>query len=132
MVQFVIGFLAGAVIGAAVALLVSYLRWRVGVRQLRESFAALAAEALDANAQRLGAQVGSQLETKKELIDQSVKAVNERLERVRQYLAAVEAERKEDFGKLSGSVASASTTRSSRTRPPSRAGLTSPSACPTA
>ncbi|MFW6133568.1 MAG: DNA recombination protein RmuC [Planctomycetota bacterium] len=110
MVWFVIGFLAGAVIGAGVALFAAVVRGRAAQRQMRETFSALAGEALDANAKRLGEATAAQLDGKKQLIDQSVKAANERLEQVRQLLQRVETERKQDFGKLSQSVASLSTT----------------------
>ncbi|MBS3734204.1 MAG: DNA recombination protein RmuC [Phycisphaerae bacterium] len=110
MVWFVVGFLAGAVIGAGVALVAANARGRAAQRQMRETFAALAGEALDANAKRLGEATAAQLDGKKQLIDQSIKAANDRLEQVRRFLQRIEAERKQDFGKLSQSVASLSTT----------------------
>ena len=110
MMQFVIGFVVGTTIGAAVALVAGYLRGRTAQAQLREAFAALAGEALDANSRRLGEMTAQTLDSKKELIDKSVTAVNERLEQVRQFLQRIEGERKQDFGQLSTSVASLSTT----------------------
>ncbi|MCD6303899.1 MAG: DNA recombination protein RmuC [Planctomycetes bacterium] len=117
MVEFVIGFLLGAVIGAGVALVVVLIGRRAAARQadaavarMRETFAALAGEALDANSARLARQAAETLEGKKALIDQSVRAVAERLEQVRSLLQQVEAERKQDFGRLSGSVASLAVT----------------------
>jgi DNA recombination protein RmuC len=107
---FIIGFLLGAVLGAGLAVAVSVVRGRAAQRQMREAFAALAGEALDANAKRLTETAGSALESKKALIDQSVKQLNERLEQVRQYLQKVEAERKQDFGRLTNSVTSLSQT----------------------
>lgn len=104
--DFLIGFVLGAVLGAIVAIVTGYLRWRANARQMRETFSALAAEALDANAKRLGEQTGAALESKKALIDQAVKSMNDRLEQVRQFLQKIEAERKEDFGSLGSSVAS--------------------------
>ncbi len=112
MTDFIIGFLAGAALGAGIALVVSYLRSRAGNKQLRETFSALATEALDANSQRLISTAGSQLDSKKELIEKSVHAVNERLEQVRKYIQTVEAARKEDLGRLSGSVTSLTDTTS--------------------
>lgn len=108
-----IGFVVGVVVGAGIALAVTLLRGRAAARelqQMRETFAALASEALDANSTRLTETAAAQLEGKRELIDQSVKAANERLEQVRQLLSRIETERKQDFGKLSQSVASLSTT----------------------
>jgi DNA recombination protein RmuC len=111
--EFIIGFIIGAVIGAAVAVVVGIIRGRAAARQaeaalqqMREAFAALAGEALDANSQRLAQQAAATLEGKKALIDQAVQAVNERLEQVRGVLQRVEAERRQDFGQLSSSVAS--------------------------
>ena len=77
MTNFIIGFVLGAAIGAAVALVVSILRSRMGLKQMRETFAALAGEALDANSQRLSAQAAGALDGKKQLIDQTVQAVSE-------------------------------------------------------
>ena len=106
MAYFIIGFLAGAVIGAAIVLLVVVLRGRGADRSMRETFSALAAEALDANARRLIEQAGSALEGKKALIDQAVTAVNERLGRIGELMQRIETDRKQDLGRLSSSVAS--------------------------
>ncbi len=110
--DFIIGFIVGAILGAAIAVVVGVVRSRaaarqseIAVQQMRETFAALAGEALDANAERLTRQAATTLEGKKALIDQAVQAVNERLEQVRAVLQRVEAERKQDFGRLSSSVA---------------------------
>ena len=106
MVVFILGFLAGVLIGAAVAIAIGLIRSRSLKQQMRETFIALAAEALDANTRRLGEQVGATLESKKELIDQALKTTNERMEQVRQFLQRIEADRKQDFGRLSSSVTS--------------------------
>jgi DNA recombination protein RmuC len=113
MVEFAIGFVIGAAIGAAIAVVVFLLRARAASRQtdlaleqMRDTFAALAGEALDANSQRLTRQAAATLDGRKALIDQAVAAVNERLEQVRTVLQRVEAERKQDFGQLSNAVAS--------------------------
>jgi len=110
MTQFIIGFAIGAALGAAVATAVWLARWRASERQMHDTFAALAGEALDANSRRLGEQAASLLEGKKQLIDQSVLAANERMDQVRKLLADIEAERKQDFGRLAGSVTSLSAT----------------------
>ena len=107
---FVVGFVSGVVIGAAVVLAVTLVRSRAADRQMRDAFAALAGEALDANARRLTEQAAATLDGKKELIDQAVKATNERVEQVRQFLQRIEADRKQDFGKLASSVSSLSAT----------------------
>jgi len=108
--SFLLGFVIGAAFGAAVTVIVGLIRWRTGRRQMREAFSALAAEALDANTERLTARADAALENKKAMVDLSVKAMNERLEQVRQYLQRVESERKEDFGALSGTLKSLTTT----------------------
>ncbi len=108
--EYFIGFIIGVLFGAGIALAVAYIRGRAADRQMRETFAALAGEALDANARRLAEQAGSALEGKKALIDQALTVVGERLEHVRQFIQKVEAERKQALGALSSSVASLSTT----------------------
>jgi len=108
--MFVVGFLIGVVVGAGVAIVISLVRSRAADRQMREAFAALASEALDANSRRLAEQTTGVLDSKKQLIDQAVTATNERLEQVRAMLQRVETDRKADFGKLTTSVTSLSTT----------------------
>ena len=119
--EFGIGFLLGALVGAGIALGVcvtraraadrlTQQRWEQTEAQMREAFAALAAQALDANSQRLASQAADHLDGKKALIDQSVRDVAQRLGEVRQYLQSVEAQRKAELGHLSESVASLSST----------------------
>ena len=107
---FIIGFLAGAIIGAAVALIASHLRAKSSRSEIQAAFSALAGDALEANSRRLSEISTLALDGKKELIDKSVTAVNERLEQIRQVLQRTEAERKQDFGRLSNAVSSLSTT----------------------
>ena len=108
--------ITGLILGAAVvaiAWVVYALAARRQGRQMREAFAAMAAEALDANSRRLAEMAGATLQAKKELIDQSVTAIQERLERVRDFLQRVEAERHKHYGELTSSLASLSTTTES-------------------
>ena len=107
---FIAGFVIGAALGAAIALVVGVVRTRAAHRQMRDAFAALATEALDANSRRLVESAAATLDGKKQLIDQSVRAVNERLELIRKYLQQVEADRKHDFGTLGSSVSSLAAT----------------------
>ncbi|MFP4353809.1 MAG: DNA recombination protein RmuC [Phycisphaerae bacterium] len=114
--EFVIGFIVGSVLGAAIALMVGFMKGRQAARQLadaqnqlRESFSALASQALDANSRRLTEQAGTALDARRELIEKSVHAVNERLEQVRKQLQQVESERKQEFGRLTSSVSSLTT-----------------------
>ncbi len=108
--EFILGFVIGVVLGAGIALVVGLLRARMAERQMREAFSALAADALDANSRRLTEQASSVLDSRKTLIDQTIKNVNERLEGVRKLLQSVETDRREDFGKLSSSIRSLSGT----------------------
>lgn len=78
--------------------------------QLRETFDALAARALDANSQRLTERTETALNGKKELIDQSVKAINDRLNNLGEYFRNIEGERKSEFGRLSESVSTLAAT----------------------
>ena len=110
MIEFAIGLLIGALIGAGVALVACHLRSRAAGRQMRETFAALAGEALDRNSRRLSEMADSALDGKKELIDKSVAAVNERLEQIRRFIQQIEVDRKQDLGRLSSSVGSLSAT----------------------
>ena len=107
---FILGTVFGAVLAAGVTLMVGLLRRRSVDRQMRETFNALAVEALDANSKRLSELSGAALDGKKQLIDQAVKNTNERLEEVRKLVQQVETQRKEDFGRLSSSVTSLSIT----------------------
>jgi len=102
--EFLLGLVIGLLIGAGLALLVGHLRSRQQDQLMRETFSALAADALDANAKRLSDQAATTLDGKKELIDQSIKAVNERLSDLGKFMQSTEAGRKEEFGKLTGSI----------------------------
>ncbi len=77
---------------------------------MQQAFAALAADALDANSRRLTEEAGKALDSKKALIDQAIVAVNDRLTRVNAYLQNLEAERKKEFGSLGTSIATLSQT----------------------
>ncbi|HET6429468.1 MAG TPA: DNA recombination protein RmuC [Phycisphaerae bacterium] len=111
---FVIGFAFGAVaIGAAWAVHARSSR-RLAER-MKETFAATAAEAMAANSRQLAEMAGGALEAKKALIDQSLTAMNERLERVRTVVQQIESERQKHYGELSERLgALASTTESLR------------------
>lgn len=111
--EYVIGFIAGLVVGAGAAWFFHAQRRKAARTeledlrtQLADTFNALAAQALDANTQRLTATVGAQLDGKKALIDQSVKDIHERLNQLGKYFREVEGERKSEFGRLSSSVTS--------------------------
>jgi DNA recombination protein RmuC len=111
--EYVIGFIVGLLVGAGAAWFFHAQRRKAARAeletlrtQLADTFNALAAQALDANTQRLTATVGSQLDGKKALIDQSVKDIHERLNQLGKYFREVEGERKSEFGRLSSSVTS--------------------------
>jgi len=108
--DFAMGLVVGAVLGAALVLVAVIVRGRAEKAQLRDAFASLAGEALDANSRRLGELTATALEGKKELIDKSVAAVGENLEKIRGFLQQMELERKTDFTRLSTSVTSLSST----------------------
>jgi DNA recombination protein RmuC len=108
--EYFVAFVVGVIVGAGIALVAGVVRARAAKGQMREAFASLASEALDTNSRRLTEMTGAALDGKKELIDRSVTAVNERLEQVRSFLQRIEAERKQDFGRLTSSVSSLSLT----------------------
>ena len=110
MVDFLFGLVLGILAGLALGLIILGLRRRSADAAMREAFAALAGEALDANSRRLAESAGASLESKKALIDQTLTGLGERMEQVRQYLQQVEATRRQDFGSLSHSVASLAST----------------------
>jgi DNA recombination protein RmuC len=112
-IGFAIGMVVGLLIGAALMWVVLRAARKQDAEhtqaaqdQLRETFGALAVEALDANAKRLSEQTAATLEGKKQLIDQTVAAVNERLNKLGEYLNRSEAEYKQSFGSLNQSVTS--------------------------
>jgi len=107
-----VGFLVGVLVGAA-AVAAAWLRHArsagLSEQQMREAFAATAAEALDVNSRRLAEMAGASLEGKKELIDQSLAAVNDRLEQVRGFLQTTETDRQKHYGELSERLAALAT-----------------------
>jgi DNA recombination protein RmuC len=112
-IGFGIGMLAGVAVGAAMMWLVVRAARKQDAEhaqatqdQLRETFGAMAVEALDANSKRLGEQTAATLESKKLLIDQTVANVNERLNKLGVDLNRREAEYKQSFGSLTQSVGS--------------------------
>jgi len=110
MTEFIVGFVIGVLLGAAIAVAIGYLRGRTAEASMRESFAAIAAQALDANSRRLSDSAAAILDGRKALIDQTLQAVGQRLEQVRQFLQQTETSRKQDFGELTSSVSSLTTT----------------------
>lgn len=109
--EFAVGLIVGLVIGVAMTWALLAMRARAIradrealERQMREAFASLAASALDANSDRLGKQTAGLLDTKKQLIDQAIQNVNERLSKLGEYFNAVEKDRKSEFGRLSESA----------------------------
>jgi len=107
---FILGLCIGLGVGVAVTLIVTVVRARAADRQMRDTFAALASEALDANSRRLTEQSAATLDGKKQLIDQAVAAVNERLNQMAKYVQQAESERKAELARLSTSVTSLSGT----------------------
>jgi DNA recombination protein RmuC len=120
--ELILGFVFGAVFGAAIALLAGHFRGRATraamIGQFRDAFAALSSEALSANneqflalaRQALSAQTtagAGELEKRKELIDQSIRQIGERMEAVRGLMGQIENARKQDYGQLGQRLAEA-------------------------
>lgn len=117
MIHFAIGMCLGLLIGVVLMWLLFAARKRTDRKEvqqieqhLREVFSSLAAAALDANSKQLTERAGSTLDSRKELIDQSLKAMNERLNELGKYFRSIEGERKSEFGRLSHSVSTLATT----------------------
>ncbi len=112
-------FLLGFILGAAAVGAAWWLHARSAAgrqQQMREAFAATASEALDANARRVVELAGASLEGKKELIDQAIGAVNERLEQVRSFLQHTESDRQKHYGELTERLAALSVSTESLRR----------------
>ncbi len=115
--EFAIGLVVGLVVGVVLMLVLTGLRKQAARRemgeiqqQMRDAFDSLAVAALDANTQRLGEKAAGMLDSKKQLIDQSIQHINKRLAELSEYFHTVEKDRKEQFGRLSGSIGSLATT----------------------
>jgi len=108
--EYFIGFAVGVIIGAALAVLIGYLRGSSAESRMSQTFAALAGEALDANSRRLAETAAATLDTKKQLIDQALKNITDRLTKVSEYFRQIEGDRKHDFGKINTSITSLSAT----------------------
>ncbi len=115
--EFALGLIIGLAVGLALAWVVSLWHKRharqqqeVAMGQMRETFFALAAQALDANSRQLTIQAESSLDGKKKLIDQSIKAINDRLAKMGEFVQRAESDRKAEYSKLSSSVGSLATT----------------------
>ena len=115
-----IAFIIGVIVGSAVVLIVSAVR----ARGSRDAFAAISQEVLAESGKQivtLAEQVlkaqttagAAQLEGKKELIDQSIAAMNERLESVRNFVQQVESQRQKHQGELAERLATLSSSTES-------------------
>jgi DNA recombination protein RmuC len=111
MIPFAVGMIVGLLAGALLTWLLLAGRRKAAAtelqalqQQMRDAFASLAAAALDANSKRLAESTAAALDGKKELIDQSVKGINERLNDLGRYFKTVENDRKNEFGRLSESI----------------------------
>lgn len=77
---------------------------RQALSENAEEFFRVAKEQLNQQAQQQQQLAGQQLEGKKELIDQSIKAMKEDLSKMQNMMQGIEKERKESFGQLSESL----------------------------
>lgn len=109
--DFAFGLILGLLLGVALAFVLLYMRRKAAQaeltalqEQMRESFSSLAATALDANTERLHQRTAGLLDGKKELIDQALVQMNERLNKLGEYFRQVEGERKSEFSRLGESV----------------------------
>ena len=113
-------FVVGVIVGAVIVLVVVAIRSRAG----KQAFAAISQEVIAASGRQivtLAEQVlkaqtiagAAQLDGKKELIDQSIAAMNERLESVRNFVQQVESQRQKHQGELAERLATLSSSTES-------------------
>lgn len=116
----VIAFIVGVIVGAVIVLIISALRARAG----RDAFAAVSQEVITESSRQIitmaeqvlkaqSAAGTAEIEGKKELIDQSIGQMNERLERLRGFVQQVESERQKHYGQLTTSLSALSSTTES-------------------
>ncbi len=118
--EIAISFIVGVIIGAVIALIISAFRARAG----RDAFAAVSQEVITESSKQIitlaeqalkaqSAAGAAEIEGKKGLIDQSLAAMNERLERLRGFVQQVESERQKHYGQLTTSLSALSSTTES-------------------
>ncbi len=118
--EIAISFIVGVVVGAIIALIVCAVRARSG----RDAFTAVSQEVIAESSKQIiimAEQVlkaqseasAAQIEGKKELIDQSIVQMNERLERLRGFVQQAEADRQKHYGELTSSLSALSSTTES-------------------
>ena len=107
MTWFLLGFILGGVTVGVIWLLVrrNAPEQPNPAEQMREAFAAAAAEALDANSRRVTEMAGESLEGKKALIDQALTTVAERLEQIRVFVQRTETDRQKHYGEMAERLA---------------------------
>jgi DNA recombination protein RmuC len=117
MIWFGAGIIVGLILGVIITLTVKATsrsqqekQLAETSEQLRNAFASLAVDALDANSKRLGEQTAATLDTKKQLIDKSLEMINDRLNRLGEFVKKTEADRRESVGNLNQSITSLSAT----------------------
>ena len=138
MANFIIGFAVGALVGLGVAWLVVRGR-RSGEQELRDAFAGLSQEALQANAEhvvRLAREVLSaqteaarqELDGEKKLIDQNLETMGQRLAELQQFLRKADRDREGSHQALSTQLRETTdaTLRLGRTTEQLRTALASP------
>ena len=108
--EYFVGFVIGLAVGIGLTLFLSHLRSRAAESRMERTFKALAVEALDDNSSRLVEKVDATLDAKKTIIDQSLKAMNERLLEVHKFVEESERNRHKDFGEMGRSVTDLSRT----------------------
>ncbi|MCD4699157.1 MAG: DNA recombination protein RmuC [Phycisphaerae bacterium] len=118
--EIAIAFIVGVIVGIVITLIVCVVRARAG----RDAFAAVSQEVITESSKQIitmaeqvlkaqSAAGTAEIEGKKELIDQSIVQMNERIERLRGFVQQVESERQKHYGQLTTSLSALSSTTES-------------------
>jgi len=108
--EYFIGFIAGILIGIVLTILLTRQRSREAQASVEQAFRGLAADALDDNTNRLTEKMGSTLDQKKALIDETIKRIDSRLVEVRRYVEESEQKRHGDFSRMDRAITDLSRT----------------------
>lgn len=118
--EIVIALVVGVIIGSAITLIIGMIRSRAG----KDAFTAISQEVIAQSGKQIismaeqvlkaqSVATVAEIEGKKGLIEQSISQMNERVERLREFVNKVESERQKHYGQLAERLSALSTTTES-------------------